>query len=262
MELVTGFTIAPGATITGLTAASGNTFQIRNAKLEAQVWLLNVWADAQAAGILRLRSPRLHDNVQGIRVRTTISEVEPYLPWSFPQKLISQDTLAFELSGSAVGGDIESASFLALYEDLPGVEARYISYDELKGRMRNVIPVEVSNVAGLTGGYSGEVALNSSFDLLKANTDYALLGYQVSGECCSVGIRGVDSGNLRIGGPGNDVLKHLTGNWFVNLSRKLGRDLVPVFNSANKAGILCDVVNDENALTAVVNWIFAELGVS
>jgi hypothetical protein len=262
MELITGFVTAPGATLTAVTLASGNSLGVRNAPFDQRVWLLNGWSDHQAAGIVRLRSPKLHDNVQGIRWRSVISEVQPILPYRMHQLLIPQDQLILEVSGSAVAGDIETACLLVYYENLPGTDARFTNPDDVDARTASIVTVETSHTAGAAGGYSGQVALNSSFDLLKANEDYALLGYQVNAECAAVRIQGADTGNLGVGGPGSDTDKHLTRHWFEILSRDYGMNMIPVFNSANKAGILCDVATDENAGTFVVSWIFAELAPS
>ena len=101
---------------------------------------------------------------------------------------------------------------------------------------------------------------------MKANTDYALVGYLVSpvagqtvGECGCVRWRGVDTGNLGVGGPGSDTDRWLTSQWFLWLSERTGLPLVPVFNSANRAGILLDIAQDENGVDVLVTSIFAEL---
>jgi hypothetical protein len=260
LEIIGGYATAPSTTFTALTMFTGNSLAIRNAPLESDVKLLQAWVDAQGAGCLRIRSPRLHDNVQGIRLYTVVSEVAPLLPWGFPQKLIPQDTLVAELTGSATSGDIESAALLIYYSDLKGVDARLASVDDVLRRMVNIVTVENTIATGTGGGWTGEEALNAEFDLLKANTDYALLGYLVSAECLAVRWRGVDTGNLGVGGPGHEALKGVTANWFVRLSQAYGMGLIPVFNSANKAGILVDAAQDENGADVTLTSIFAEIG--
>ena len=71
--------------------------------------------------------------------------------------------------------------------------------------------------------------------------------------------RGADTGNLGIGGPGNETLRHVTREWFVRLTERFGIPLIPVFNYANKAGILLDGAQDENGADTTVTSIFAEL---
>jgi hypothetical protein len=260
MEVVTGFTTAAGAVPIAVTMAAGNSLVVRNTALNSRVWLLNLWTDHQVAGIVRLRSARLHDNVQGIRARTTISEVQPLLPRRFKQQLVPQDNLVLELSGSAVAGDIETVSLLLFYEDLPGADGLFVDADTLQDKTVEVVTVETSHTAAVTGGYQGEVTLTSSFDLLKANTYYALLGYVINGETCTVRMRGADTANMGVGGPGSETDRHLTRDWFRTIAADYGMPMVPVFNSANKGAILCDIAQDENAGTQVINWFFAELG--
>jgi len=260
MEIIGGQATAPSTTVTALTMFAGNSLTIRNAPLESEVKLLQGWVDVQGAGYLRVRSPRLHDNVQGIRLYTVVSEPQPLLPWGFPQKLIPQDTLIAEITGSATAGDLEMAALLIAYANLPGVDARLASPEDVLRRMVNIVTVENTIATGTTGGWSGEEPLNAEFDLLKANTDYALLGYLASVECLAVRWRGVDTGNLGVGGPGIETLRYMTADWFVQLSRYYQMPLIPVFNSANRAGILVDAAQDENGADVTVTSIFAEIG--
>jgi hypothetical protein len=266
LELLTGIVTAPDTTQTALTMNAGNSLTVRNAPIASGARLLTAWVDAQLRGILRVRSPNLHDNVQGMRFDTIASEVQPLIDPMFSQPLIPQDTLTVDLSGSATAGDIETASLLVYYPDLPGISARLVSPQEVAQRKVNIVTVENSLATGTAGGYSGEEALNADFDLLKANTDYALLGYLVSpvagqtvGECACVRWRGEATGNLGVGGPGTDTDRWLTHRWFVWLSERTGLPLIPVFNSASRAAILLDAGQDENGLDILVTSIFAQL---
>lgn len=266
LEILCGQVTAPDTTLTALTMNAGNSLTVRNAPISSKPKLLTAWVDVQLRGLLRLRSPNLHDNVQGLRFGTIASEVQPLLDPMFMQPLIPQDTLVAELSGSATAGDIESAAMLVHYDDLPGIASRLFTASDIKGRMKRLVTVENTLAFGTAGGYSGEEALNAEFDLLKANTDYALLGYNVSpiagqtvGECLCVRYRGEATGNLGIGGPGTDSDRWLTNRWFVYLSERTGLPCIPVFNSASRAAILLDGHQDENGVDVLVTTIFAEL---
>jgi len=260
LEVISGRVTAPGSTFTAVTMAAGNSLTVRNAGLDTDVRLLQLWVDNQGAGAIRVRSPKLHDNVQGIRYDITVSDPSPLLPWGVHQKLIPQDILTVEMTGSATAGDIEDFGALLYYSNLPGSDARLANVEDVMRRISHIVTVENSIAAGAGGGYTGEEALDAEFDLLKANTDYALLGYTVDAECAVVRWRGSDSANLGVGGPGLDTLRHVTANWFMRLAAAYGLPLIPVFNSANKGAILIDVVQDEVATAVVVNSIFAELG--
>ena len=260
LELIAGAATAPSTTFTGLTMAAGNSLTIRNAGLDSMVKLLQVWADNQTAGTLRIRSPKLHDNVQGIRLPISASDVAPLLPWGLGQKLIPQDILIAEITGSATAGDLEGAAMLIYYENLTGSDARLVKWADIAGRIVSVLTVENTLSLGTAGGYSGEEAINAEFDLLKANTDYALLGYVVSAECLAVRWRGSDTANLGVGGPGNATLRHVPADWFKRLSLAFDLPLIPVFNSANRGGILLDGIQDEVGTDVTVSSILAEIG--
>jgi hypothetical protein len=259
MEVVAGFATAPGSTVTALTMAAGSSLTIRNTRLDSRIYLVNAWADWQTAGIFQLRSPKLHDNVRGLRFRGMASEVKPLMPMRHKQLLVPQDTLVGEITGSATAGDIESAAFMVWYEDLPGAEARLISAGEVWDRGVEVATVENLLSLGTAGGFSGEEAINAEQDLLKANTDYALVGYLVDAECALVRWRGADTANLGVGGPGDELARDVTRDWFMKLAKDWDLPMVPVFNSANKGGILIDGVQDENGTDVTVTSIFVEL---
>lgn len=259
MELISGRATAPGATLTALTMAAGNSLTVRNTALTADIRILQMWSANQAAGIFRVRSPKLHDNVQGIRYRIVAADPVPLLPASSWQRLTPQDTLIAELSGSAVGGQIEQAAMLIWYSDLPGSNARLVNWTDIVNRIVNVLTVEVAVTTGAGGGFTGQVAINASFDLLQANTDYAVLGGTVDALCCAVRIQSPDFANFGIGWPGFLSNRQLTSRWFIELNRALGIPTIPIFNSANKNGTLVDVAQNQAATAVNVNIVVAQL---
>lgn len=251
--------VVAAGTYTGITPHSGNSLTVRNAADDADIRLLTVWADVQVGNSLRIRSPRLHDNVQGMRFETIASDLKPLLDPMFSQKLIPQDVLVVEMDESTAAADVQTACALIYYKDLPGIAGRFIGPEELKNRMVNILTVENTIDSGAGGDWLGSEAINAEFDLLKANTDYAILGYLVSVECAAVRYRGSDIGNLGVGGPGTETERDLTENWFIYLSERSGLNLIPVFNSANKSAMLIDVAQDENGGDPVVTTILAQL---
>lgn len=258
MQMLTGFTTQPN-TGAAWTMATGDSLTIRAGLADRGVWLLNMWGDNQVAGRIRITSPQLHDNVEGIQQQVAISTVRPLLPMGFPQRLYPQDTLVVNQSGSNVAGDIESGSLLVLYDDLPGANARFIDGAELQRRLVEYMVVTNGITTGAGGGYTGEETIIAEDDQWKANQDYALVGYVPSVECCSIGWRGTDTSNYRVGGPGCEDAAQLTASWFLLLSQAFNRPLIPVFNAANKGNILIDAVQDENAAAVTVSSIFARL---
>lgn len=255
IELLGGQVTAPSTTLTALTMFTGNTLTVRNSKQDQPVRLLTCWADNQGAGILRIRSPDLHDNVQGMRLPVVVSEAYPLLPGVGKQHLMPQDTLTVELSGSATAGDIEQAFLLVQYDDLPGIEGRFLTAEEFDAQSCELVCIENTIATGTAGGWSGEEAIDAEFDLLRANTDYAILGYLVSAECGAVRWRGTDFGNLGVGGPGIADAGWLTREWFLWLARQSGLPTIPVINSANASSILVDAAQDENGTDVLVSTI-------
>lgn len=261
MEVLTGFVTAPGATLTAVTMASGNSLTVRNAPLDADVRLLNAWADNQAVGVFRVRSPKLHDNVQGIRLNVATGAPTPLLPMGVGQRLIPQDTLIAELSGSGTAGDIETGCMLIYYANLPGTDARLGMYEEIMRRAVHIMTVENTLASGTAGGYSGEEAINAEFDQFKANTDYALLGAYTRVEAAVIRFRGADTGNMGFGVPGDDSgdAFRMTSEWFKRLALGFNLPLIPVMNAANKSNFLIDCAQDENGSDPIVTSVFVEL---
>ena len=263
LEVISGSVTGAGAALTAWTVNAGNSLAIRSAPLDKKVWLMEKWAfNDTAAGVLRIRSPRLHDNVQGIRTRITATDTEPLLSglaaYGWRQRLIPQDILIAEQSGSA--SNIDTGHLLVYYEELPGIQARLIDNATLQASGVNRIGQEVSiTTTAASAAYTGQVAINVTNDNFKANTDYALLGAMVDTRVGCVRIQGADVGNLGIGIPGEPTQRHLMSNYFQRLSQIYGVPLIPVFNSANKAAILVDATGHTAAVTTVVTFYMVEL---
>jgi hypothetical protein len=261
LEVVAGFATNPGATLTALTPSTGTSFTVRGTDATKPAWLLSAWGFNLAAGELRIRSTKLHDFQQGIRNRVTASFTAPLIPGhtngSFAQRLFAQDALTVELSGGAA--EIDCAACLIGYDDLQGIAGRFIDQPTLKKLGLNIVTVEVTVVAVATGNFGGAVAVNSSFDTLIANTDYAILGGLTDTRGCAVGITGVDFGNLRVGFPAEPTLRDETQNWFEQLSIAFNAPYIPVFNSANKSATTVDVETNGAGGTYIVNLALVQL---
>lgn len=259
LNAVAGSVTAPSTAQTALTMNAGDSLQVKGNKDNSPVKLIAAWADNQTAGYLRIRSTRMHDAAQGIRLFVTASDVENLLPWAANQRLFQGDTMIVDLSGSATAGDIESACLLVYYEDLTGSDAHLITYDEMMKRAINIVGIENTLALGTVGGWSGSEAINAEFDLLKANVEYALVGFHVSAEAAAIGWTSPDWANGRVAGPGNELDKELTGNWFAGLARRWQLPLIPVMNGSNKGNTAIDGMQDENGTDALVISMFAEL---
>src|SRR5579864_4595419 len=215
LDTVTSQGTAIGASLVATTIASGDSFTVRNAALTSDVELLNMWAHNLVAGMVRVRSPKFHDNVDGLRSRVLIATLDPLMPLGAKQKLTPQDTMIVELAGSAVGGNIESVVQLLYYSDLPGQSARFIDHPTLWQRQKNLIGQRIAITLGTTVGYNGSRAINGDNDQFHANTDYALLGITSDIATAAICVRGIFSSNMRVAVPGDINHWDLTSRFFV-----------------------------------------------
>lgn len=262
LDTITSQGTAIGAALAATTIAAGDSFTIRNCALTDKVYMLSHWTHNLVAGMSRIRSPKLHDNVDAIRARALVATLDPVLPLGTRVQFYPQDTEIVELAGSAVAGDIESVVQLVYYEDLPGQAARLITPDQLKARQQHVFGNRLAITVGSTAAYTGARAINADQDLLKANTDYAVLGFTTDLRVSAICLKGPDTGNLRVSCPGGaDVQDAMAryGRWFIDLSKYYGMALIPVINSANKGATQIDVLGDENGGTSNVTVWLAEL---
>lgn len=257
IQVVTGRTTNPGATITELTANAGDSFTVKSTEGRGAVNLAQVWAEDKSGGVLRIRSPRLHDAAQGIRIRVPKELIKPLLPMQTEQLLYEQDTLIFELSGG--GAETDLATMLLYYADLPGIAANLATWEQIAPRVAQYHGVECNLTSGATvGQYGGGQALSKDFNDLKRGKSYAILGYTTDTPFCTLGITGTDTGNLRVGGPGI-ADPWVTAGWFVDLSAMLGKPCIPVIQAANVEGVTVDLADSEAEKARNVTIMLAEL---
>lgn len=256
-EVLNGTATNPGASLTALTMNAGDSLAVRSTAPTANIWLLDAWTFTTTNLSMRIRSPRMHDQAQNIRLQPVASLPYPLVGWWGNQRLYSQDNIIVEITGGAA--EVDTGALLVYYEDLPGVSARLHYWTEVEPLIANLTSVQVApQSSGTAGLYGATVALNSSFDTLIRNVDYALLGYECSTTGSSIGIRGADSGNLRVGGP---LINRpdLTESWFVQLGLSSGLPCIPVFNAANTGAILIDCTAQATSTTFTVTLHLAEL---
>jgi hypothetical protein len=261
IECVSGYASNPGSTLTTLLPSTGQSFTIRGTDTTKGTWLLNAWAFCATVGELRITSPRLHDQVQGIRNRVIAAGVYPLVAGpnndGFTQRLYAQDGLTAQITGGS--SEIDLACLLIGYDDLAGVSGRFIDQPTLLKNGLNVVTAEVSISAVTTGLWGGGTAINSSYDNLIANTDYAILGGMTDTRGCGVGITGVDFGNLRVGFPCEPSLRFMTQNWFQELATAFSTAYIPVFNSANKTQTIIDLCTNQAGGSYIVNLQLVQL---
>lgn len=258
LEVISGYTVTAGVPLVPVIMAAGNSLTVRNATEGSKIKLLSAWSYLQVAGHVRIRSPLMHDNVQGIRFVASAGNIVPSFSPQGGQTLQSQDTLIVESSGSSSPGATELQGLLLYYENLPGVVANLITRQEVMERAVNYMTVSMSIAPTAAGQWSGERLFTAAYDLTKTQRDYAIYGYNVATNCGSVRIRGVDVGNLGVGGPGTQDHK-VTSEWFADMSQRHNLPLVPVINSSNKSTVFVDIVQNEVLSSVWVDLFLAEL---
>lgn len=257
MEVLTGFAVNPGAAFTAVTMATGDSLAVRSFDAHDGATIQNFWAAGATAGVARIRSPRLHDNVRGVAAGYIAAGAQPLMPDQMDQPIYPVDTLIAELTGG--GAETDVMSMLIYYNNLPGSGANLRRWAQVKPNIKNIVTVETDHTAGGTAGqYGGSLAINANFDLLKQNTWYAILGYVCPANLCTIGWRSPDFANYRIGAPGSTD-RLVTRDWFVRNDINGDVPFIPCFNSLNKGSTFVDIVNTAAGGTFNIQTILAEL---
>lgn len=256
-QVVVGRVTNPSTTVTALTANSGDSFSVANFTPGSAAYLENVWASAATAGVLRVRSPRMHDNAQGIRVQTGDSTPRLLLPTGGSQPLYPSDALTVEMTGGSAETDL--AALLLTYDDMPGIAASLAQWAEIAPRVRSLAAVDVNPTTSSTAGqWSSGRAINADFATLKSQTSYAILGYTTSANIGVVAVAGSATGNLRVGGPGpKDGVE--CREFYADVSRLSGRPYIPVINGSDAGAVLLYVADPATSTSVHVSLTVAEL---
>jgi len=253
-----GFTVtAPGASGTAATAVAGDSLVIKSSKNPR---IGNFWYDAQLGGWVQIVFPTAHDTTRGMgRYSTVASEVTPRLAMGLPQSVTPQEALSITTTGSVTAGDVENGCLLMMYDELPGISQRLLTWAQVVARMESLTTLQFTIDVTAGGAWNGSELISADSDLLRANRDYAILGIEFAVECCAVSIKGPDTGNLRVAVPGSIEFADLSNQWFAMLSRSYGEPMIPVINSANKSSTFLEALQDENIADVTGSVIMALL---
>lgn len=249
--------INPGAGgAVGTITASGDSLSVRNFNPPDQAYLEGIIRMGTAAGFVGVTSPLLHDNVRGIRITPSESPAVYALPAEVTQGLQAQDTLIVTISGGAAETDV--ALLQIYYTNFPGLAARLHSRGDIAGNVANVKPIAVAVTSSATIGAWVDTVITTTENLLHANSDYAVLGFSTNAALAAIGVKGPDTGNFRVCGPGS-TSEFVTDDYFALMSDRTGRPHIPVFNSANANGTFVSVCASTASVAATVELICVEL---
>lgn len=239
------------------TLANGDSNLVRSFSSPATATLEGLFYQATTRGQIRVRSPLFHDYVRGIQFTPGESPVQFTFPREIGQQLTAQDALTLEMNGG-LAAETDVMVMSIYYSNLNGASARLYQWGDIKGNIKNIKPLEVDLAASATPGQWNDVVITTTENILHANKDYAVLGYLVDNPCAAVGLRGIDTGNLRVTGPG--VTRTIdTSDYYVKMSDLHGTPHIPVFNSANAGGTFVSLVEGTAAAAHKVQLICAEL---
>lgn len=216
----------------------------------AEIWVV----DTAHAGQLSLVASRFHDQVYAIRSSfpsgTTLAPASRMYQVSTPgidQPIFPSDVLTVQVNATA--SDNVNCTTVLYYQDIPGISARLATYEEVMSRGGNTVGIELSLTPG-SGNWGTSVALNSADNRLHANTDYAVLGFTATLPLSAVGLTGIDTGNLRTGGPVLGDGEH-DSNLFINYARCYNEALIPIVNSNNAGATSLQAAGPGSSATVV-----------
>lgn len=251
-----------GTTAVALTPGTGDSGTFFNVPQGSVAWLGEAWGVNSAhVGEIYFTASRFHDQVFGIR--TSLPSGTSLAPAGSMSKLfgigIDQPIYPSDvLTVSALGQDDDkvNVSIVAYYEDIPGIAARLETYEGVQARGWNQVGIKTTLTPG-SGNWGSGVALNAADNRLHANTDYAVLGFNAQAPLSAVGISGIDTGNLRTGGPVLTSAEH-DETLFLDFARSYNSALVPVINSNNAGSTFLYAAGVGNS-AVVVDVMLVEL---
>jgi hypothetical protein len=258
-EVQMGFCTAPSTTLTAITPQDQDSLRVKSVKDRSKIWLRQAWNLNQTAGQMLIRSPRMHDVGDNITTGAPAANPVNLLNSIYFEQLYPQDLIDIRLSGSGTAGDLEFAAWLTEYEDLEGIDQSLIDIAELTRRGEHVFSIRNTIATPTSGNWATAEALNLEIGNFKANTEYAILGYQVDTNCIAVAYRGTQTGNLRYGGPGNKDKVFLTREFFADLARAYGGRCIPKFNASNVGNFTVNCAVDENGADPLITTYMVQL---
>ena len=226
-----------GGAFEAVSPITGDSATFYNVPQNTQMYVAEWWAGVGAAAAeFSLTASRWHDQTFGIRGEVqsgaTTAPINASLclsPIGVDQPIFPSDVLSMQVNGTANSEVVSTV--LVYYHDLPGISARLATYEYVKQNTKNLVGINCTLTSG-TAVPGTAVALNASDNRLHANTDYALLGWSSTLTCGSLTIQGIDTGNLKVGGPVLANPSH-DNNYFVDIARAYNAPLIPIINSNN-----------------------------
>lgn len=254
---VGAFATVAAAGTSVVTPAPGDSVAIPSFDLSAKGYLENVSVKGASIDWVRVRSPRMHDANQGIRMWVGGTQEVPLLPFGYDEVLYPSDVPTVEIDQTAAASGVILLQYG--FSDLPGYSPRFGAPADVAARTIHISGVEVDVTSGAIGNWGNGAAINSSFDNFEAGSDYALLGMVNSVAVGGVSIVGQDTSNARLAVPGSTDPR-VTRDWFVRMSNETGRNYIPIIAANNKGSTMVQCIDSAAATATKVTLVFAQLG--
>ena len=231
-----------GSAFEAVSPISGDSATFFNVPMNSEQHVAEIWGSMSGhAAEASITATRWHDQTYGIRAEITsgattapINRAVCLSSIGIDQPIYPSDVLTVQINGTA--NDECVITLLVYYRDLPGIKARLATYEWVKQHTKNQVGINATLTSG-TAVPGTAVALNAADSRLHANTDYALLGFTSTLTCASVTVQGIDTGNMRVGGPVLGDPGH-DGTLFVDYARAYNAPLIPIINSQNAGNTL------------------------
>lgn len=245
------------AALTAATVDPQQSLTVRSPDSGSAIRLIGMWRKGTAVAPYRLRSNRMHDNVQGIRIEDGVSGPISAFDYGVQNPLIGNDKLTAETYDTATTN--ANLGLLVYYDSLSGSNGKLSTWDQVKPRILQLIGVSIDISAAATlsewsAGDNWDVPTN----LMKADYEYAILGYDTQLDVCSIAVSGPCTGSLYFGGPGITNPEH-TRMWYARMSREYGLATIPIVKQADIGNTFAHQVDNAAGAVNTVSFLCAQL---
>lgn len=254
MQALSSTSTGAGNFIAATSFTSGIT-NIRNFAATDYAKIISFGRKGATVGTARLRSALMHDDLQAFRVRSLAADPSNHIPHWAPLTVYAQDSPIID--GDGTNTEVECYTYSVFYNNIIGGAARLHSPADVLPLIDLILgqQITISTVVPPNFATSNLVSL---YNTLKANRDYALLGYQTDTAVAGIGVQGSPTNGLVAGFTGEaDIFK--TRDIYVRNSYELGVPLIPVINAADAPAMNLVVFNDVVAAGVNVTLILGLL---
>lgn len=259
LKTVPGFVTAGGAGTNAVAVSPGavGTFVIDSFS-SGKAYLESLWGNGATLDFVRVRSGRIHDAQQGIRMWAGGIQRSNLLPWPSQQTLYPVDNLTVE--ADATGAGTQAVVLTYGFDDLGGTQQSIARWEEVQPRIIDIMGQEVGVSASATiGTYGAGVALNAFADNWKSGFQYALLGFTCSVAVSCISLNGVNTSGQDIGMPGDTDARE-TRDYFKKMAWETQRACIPIIDANNKGATILKCVDIAASTATKVSLTLARLG--